>query len=44
MTDGELYAALPKTSIFARVTPEQKSRVIKRHRALGKTSVSSVTA
>ena len=35
MSDDALDAALPSTTIFARVTPEQKSRVIKRQRALG---------
>ncbi len=35
MTDPELDAALPATTIFARVTPDQKSRVIVRQRALG---------
>jgi Mg2+-importing ATPase len=33
--DEELAAALPNTTIFARVTPEQKSRVIKVQRGLG---------
>ena len=35
MSDGDLAAALPHTTIFARVSPEQKSRVIKAQRALG---------
>ncbi len=35
--DDELAAALPRTTIFARVTPEQKSRVIKVQRQLGTT-------
>ena len=35
MSDSQLDAALPGTTIFARVTPEQKSRVIVRQRALG---------
>ncbi len=35
--DPALAAALPGTTIFARVTPEQKSRVIKVQRALGST-------
>jgi P-type Mg2+ transporter len=35
--DDALAAALPQTTIFARVTPEQKSRVIKAQRALGTT-------
>ena len=35
MSDAELAAALPHTTIFARVTPEQKSRVIRAQRALG---------
>ena len=33
----QLAAALPQTTIFARVTPEQKSRIIKAQRALGST-------
>jgi Mg2+-importing ATPase len=32
---GELARRLPETTIFARVTPEQKSRVIKAQRQLG---------
>jgi Mg2+-importing ATPase len=35
MDDGALREALPQTTIFARVTPEQKSRVILAQRALG---------
>ncbi|MGZ5297059.1 MAG: magnesium-translocating P-type ATPase [Actinomycetota bacterium] len=35
MSDGDLAAALPHTTIFARVSPEQKSRVIKAQRSLG---------
>jgi Mg2+-importing ATPase len=34
LDDDELAAALPQTTIFARVTPEQKSRVIKAQRQL----------
>ena len=37
LDDAALAAALPRTTIFARVTPEQKSRVINTQRALGKT-------
>jgi P-type Mg2+ transporter len=37
LDDGELSAALPQTTIFARVTPEQKSRVIDAQRRLGST-------
>jgi P-type Mg2+ transporter len=37
LDDAELAAALPDTTIFARVTPEQKSRLIKAQRALGST-------
>jgi P-type Mg2+ transporter len=33
--DDDLAEALPKTTIFARVTPEQKSRIIRAQRALG---------
>jgi Mg2+-importing ATPase len=33
MTDGALTEALDRTTIFARVTPEQKSRIIKLQRA-----------
>jgi Mg2+-importing ATPase len=35
MTDEALAAALPTTTIFARVTPEQKSRIIRAQRKLG---------
>jgi Mg2+-importing ATPase len=35
MDDAALAAALPNTTIFARVTPEQKSRIIHAQRALG---------
>jgi Mg2+-importing ATPase len=38
MTDDELADALPRTTIFARVTPDQKSRVIRAQRRLGGTS------
>ena len=34
MSDAQLAEALPRTSIFARVTPEQKSRIIRAQRAL----------
>ncbi len=37
LDDAGLAAALPHTTVFARVTPEQKSRVIKAQRALGAT-------
>jgi Mg2+-importing ATPase len=37
LDDAQLAAALPHTTIFARVTPEQKSRIIKAERALGST-------
>jgi P-type Mg2+ transporter len=37
LDDAALAKALPLTTIFARVTPEQKSRVIKAQRALGTT-------
>jgi Mg2+-importing ATPase len=37
LDDAQLAAALPGTTIFARVTPEQKSRLIKAERALGST-------
>jgi Mg2+-importing ATPase len=37
MDDAALDRALPGTTVFARVTPEQKSRVIRRQRALGAT-------
>jgi P-type Mg2+ transporter len=35
LSDNQLKAALPKTNIFARVTPEQKSRIIHLQRADG---------
>ncbi len=35
MDEAELRAALPHTTIFARVTPAQKSRIIRTQRALG---------
>lgn len=35
LSDDELAEALPQTTIFARVTPEQKSRIIHAQRALG---------
>ena len=34
MSDEQLAEALPRTSIFARVTPEQKSRIIRAQRVL----------
>jgi Mg2+-importing ATPase len=37
LDDAQLAAALPRTTIFARVTPEQKSRIIKVQRAEGST-------
>jgi P-type Mg2+ transporter len=37
LDEDALAAALPKTTIFARVTPEQKSRVITAERRLGAT-------
>ncbi|HEU5212746.1 MAG TPA: HAD-IC family P-type ATPase, partial [Gaiellaceae bacterium] len=37
LDDAGLAAALPDTTVFARVTPEQKSRVINAERALGAT-------
>lgn len=37
LDDETLATRLPTTTIFARVTPEQKSRVIKAQRALGQT-------
>jgi len=37
LDDAQLAAVLPQTTIFARVTPAQKSRVIKAQRALGST-------
>ncbi len=36
MTDAELLERLPRTGIFARVSPEQKSRIIKAQRSLNK--------
>ena len=36
LSDPELEAALPTTTIFARVTPDQKSRIIMAQRRLGK--------
>jgi len=35
LTDAELTEALAHTTIFARVTPEQKSRIIRAQRTLG---------
>ncbi len=35
MSDAELKEALPRTTIFARVTPDQKSRIIRLQRELG---------
>jgi Mg2+-importing ATPase len=35
LSDDQLQAALPSTTIFARVTPEQKSRIISAERARG---------
>ncbi len=35
MGDAELKEALPQTTIFARVTPDQKSRIIRLSRGLG---------
>jgi Mg2+-importing ATPase len=37
LDDVQLAAALPHTTVFARVTPEQKSRIIKAQRATGST-------
>jgi Mg2+-importing ATPase len=37
LDDEQLASTLPRTTIFARVTPEQKSRVIKAQRHLGQT-------
>ncbi len=37
LDDDALAAALPQTTVFARVTPEQKSRVINAQRTLGST-------
>ena len=36
MSDAELLQRVPKTGIFARVSPEQKSRIIKAQRSLHK--------
>ena len=36
MSDQELLERIPRTGIFARVSPEQKSRIIKAHRGLNK--------
>ncbi|MGD0273217.1 MAG: magnesium-translocating P-type ATPase [Gaiellaceae bacterium] len=36
MDDESLHQSLPETTIFARVTPEQKSRIILAQRALGR--------
>ncbi|HYM97513.1 MAG TPA: magnesium-translocating P-type ATPase [Candidatus Sulfotelmatobacter sp.] len=36
LSDAELLARLPRTGIFARVSPEQKSRIIKAQRSLGR--------
>ena len=35
LDDESLRAAVPRTTIFARVTPEQKSRIIRAQRSLG---------
>lgn len=35
LSDADVMQALPKTTIFARVTPEQKSRIIRLQRKLG---------
>ena len=35
MSDADLMQALPRTTIFARVTPDQKSRIIRLQRKLG---------
>jgi Mg2+-importing ATPase len=37
LDDASLLALLPKTTIFARITPEQKSRIIRAQRSLGAT-------
>src|SRR5579862_2436203 len=37
LDDAGLLALLPKTTIFARITPEQKSRIIRAQRSLGAT-------
>jgi Mg2+-importing ATPase len=36
MSDAELIERIPRTGIFARVSPEQKSRIIKAQQSLGK--------
>jgi len=36
LSDAELIERIPRTGIFARVSPEQKSRIIKAQRSLGK--------
>ena len=36
LDDAELLRRLPRTGIFARVSPEQKSRIIRAQRSLGK--------
>ncbi|MDE3065558.1 MAG: HAD-IC family P-type ATPase, partial [Acidobacteriota bacterium] len=36
MSDDELAAAIPATNVFARITPEQKSRIIKMARRTGR--------
>jgi Mg2+-importing ATPase len=36
MSDGELNERLPRTTVFARVSPEQKSRIIAAQQRLGK--------
>jgi cation-transporting ATPase I len=35
LTDGELDAALPHTAVFARVTPAQKSRIVRAYQERG---------
>ena len=35
MSDEQLIAALPHTTVFARIAPEQKSRIIRAQRSLG---------
>jgi Mg2+-importing ATPase len=37
LDDAGLLALLPRTTIFARITPEQKSRIIRAQRSLGTT-------
>ena len=44
LDDAALATALPLTTIFARVTPDQKSRVIKAQRTPARPSASSATA